>query len=227
MHLLYLKYNSRLFTLVVLGTFVFIILLYLLIFQTTYLFQMRVAITDITVVAWGFFHWNRKKMGDNKKVKRVEGIDNMTNLPDRSSFLKELQIRERIAQAQKYGDFFSLIYLNIDNFRSYNQKKGKDAEEALLQRMAHLLLQNVRGGDLVFRYGWDEFMVLIPGLGKEVSARIAIRLKALVENEFINEGITVSGAVISYEPGKNTLKKIEETMFMAKTAGKNRVYTAE
>lgn len=177
------------------------------------------------ILAWGFFQWGKEKFEVSRKVETLKEIDGPTGLPNRSSFNQELERRERIAR--RYGELFSLIYLNIDNFRRYNEDAGEILGDALLKKMAELISQNVRGGDISFRYGGDEFMALLPGVKGEISEKIASRLRAKVEDEFKKEGITTSLAVASYEQDKNIIKRLEEAMLMAKTAGKNRVYKAD
>ena len=177
------------------------------------------------VLAWGFFQWGKEKIETTRRIEKLKQIDGLTDLPGRSSFHRELERRERIAQ--RYMDLFSLIYLNIDNFKKYNETKGESAGDAILKKVASFLSRNVRSGDLVFRYGGDEFMVLVPSTGKEIGERIAQRLKSSIEDELKDEGITVSLAVAFYEPGKNIIKNLEEAMHRAKTGGKNRICLAD
>lgn len=177
------------------------------------------------ILAWGFFQWGKERLETRQKMEKLKQIDGLTNLPTRSSFHQKLRRYERIAQ--RYMDPFSVIYLNIDNFREYNQNRGENAGDVALKKVAALLCQNVRKEDLVFRYGGDEFMILIPVLRKENGEQIADKLKVAVENEFKNEGLTVSVAVIFYELKRNVLQELKETMHSAKAAGKNRVCLAE
>ena|GEM_PF-4464311 len=177
------------------------------------------------VLAWGFFQWGKEKIEASRRIEKMKDMDSLTGLLSRSSFHRKLEIRERMAQ--RYMDLFSLIYLNIDNFKKYNEDKGESAGDTVLKKIATLLSQNVRSGDLISRYGLDEFMVFIPAMGKEIGEKIAHRLRTLVEGEFKTEGVTVSAAVAFYEPGENIIKRLEEAMQRAKSTGKNRVCVAD
>jgi len=120
---------------------------------------------------------------------------------------------------------------NIDNFKRYNQDKGEDAGDAVLKRMANLLSKEMRGEDFIFRYGGDEFMILVPMMtrtgAKEKIKAMAERIRAVVEDKFKSEDITISVATVLYdEPGKNIFKGLDEAMQRAKTSGKNRVCIA-
>ncbi|MEA1964662.1 MAG: GGDEF domain-containing protein [Candidatus Aerophobetes bacterium] len=192
---------------------------------TKYTIENGSKIFAFGILAWGFFQWGKEKIETGRRVEKLKEIDGLTDLPNRSSFHRELKRYEKMGQ--KYMDRFSLTYLNIDNFKKYNEDKGESAGDALLQKMAHLLSQNVRSGDLLFRYGPDEFVILIPMVGKEIGERIPHRIRALVENEFKDENVTVSVAAAFYEPGKNIIKQLQETMQKAKATGKNRVCLAD
>jgi len=190
-----------------------------------YLVESGSRIFAFGVLAWGFFQWGKEKIEASRKEEKMKKIDGLTGLPDRPSFHHELERFERMAK--RYGDFFSLIYLNIDNFKSYNEEKGVTSGDAVLKKLASLLTKNLRTGDLVFRFGGDEFMILIPMVREELATRIAHRIRAMVENELKSDGITVSVAVATYQEGQDILKKLEEAMQKAKKEGKNRVCLAK
>jgi len=102
------------------------------------------------VLAWGIFQWGKEKIETTRRVEKMKELDGLTGLPGRSSFNRELERRERIAQ--RYNENFSLIYLNIDNFRRYNEIKGEAAGDNVLKKIATILSRNLRNGDLIFRY---------------------------------------------------------------------------
>ncbi|RLE06735.1 hypothetical protein DRJ00_09250, partial [Candidatus Aerophobetes bacterium] len=175
-------------------------------------------------LAWGFSQWGKERFEAEKRFERLKKLDSLTGLPDRSSFRQRFELFEKIAR--RYRDLFSLIYLNIDNFKRYNQDKGEDAGDAVLKRMANLLSKETRGEDFIIRYGGDEFMILVPMMtrvkAKERSKKMAERIRTLVESEFKSEGITISVATALYdEPGKNIFKGLDEAMQRAKASGKN------
>jgi len=122
------------------------------------------------VLAWGIFQWGKEKIETTRRVEKMKELDGLTGLPGRSSFNRELERR----------------YLNIDNFRRYNEIKGEAAGDNVLKKIATILSRNLRNGDLIFRYGGDEFMILIPSAEKDVIRKIAYRLREKIEDELMS-----------------------------------------
>lgn len=178
-------------------------------------------ILSFGILIWGFFQWAKEKVNVQMKVKKLRNLDNLTQLYNRQYFDKEFKRQEEIAS--RYHEHFSLFYLNIDNFKTYNEKRGTALGDKLLSKLAKLLSDNMRREDYLFRYGGDEFMILLPLQGKEQAIILAQRIRRLIKEKFRDEGITVSMVVAQYEKGRPIIKEMEEEMHKIKLTGKDKI----
>jgi len=137
-----------------------------------------------------------------EETQRLAVTDGLTGLYNRRRFYELLE--EEIVRAGRKG-VLSLIMLDIDDFKAYNDLYGHLAGDALLRELAQLFRRGIRQGDIVARYGGEEFAIILPGTGKEEATALAERIRAQVE-EHLFEGekgmpagrITVSLGVASY-----------------------------
>jgi len=178
-------------------------------------------ILSFGILIWGFFQWAKEKINVQMKVKKLSNLDSLTQLYNRQYFDKEFKRQEEIAS--RYPEPFSLFYLNIDNFKRYNEKNGTVLGDKLLCILAKLLTQNMRREDYLFRYGGDEFMILLPLQGKEQAIILAQRIRRLIKEKFRGEGITVSVVVAQYEKERPIIKEMEEEMRKIKISGKDKI----
>jgi diguanylate cyclase (GGDEF)-like protein len=112
--------------------------------------------------------------------------DSLTGMPNRRAFLAELE--READRCARFGQPFSVAYLDIDRFKQVNDRLGHAAGDALLQRVGYSLQTAVRKVDLVARLGGDEFAMLLPGadsIGSDVvMRRIAASLAPWIQREF-------------------------------------------
>jgi diguanylate cyclase (GGDEF)-like protein len=164
------------------------------------------------------------------KQRETEAIrDGLTRIYNRR-FLREKLILEE-ARAKRYNRIFSLIILDIDHFKVYNDNFGHPAGDHLLIDLAKILVRSVREVDFVARYGGEEFAIVLPECGKESAVLVAQRLRKQVE-DFSNPhrdryNLTVSVGVASFPEDGNekgeVLDKADQAMYRAKRDGRNRV----
>jgi diguanylate cyclase (GGDEF)-like protein len=129
--------------------------------------------------------------------------DNLTGLQNRRAYDESL--RQTLAESQRYHTPLSLVVADVDNFKAINDRHGHVQGDAALVHVARVMQREVRGTDLVFRIGGDEFAIIMPqsegGAAKKVMGRVGRRLRNS-RNGFGRIGVTygVSGASADDDP---------------------------
>jgi len=144
-------------------------------------------------------------------------------------------LHDLVARAQRYRHVYVAALCDIDHFKAYNDTFGHLAGDDVLQRVAATLVRTARKGDTVYRYGGEEFLVLLPEQ-TERSARIAMeRIRRAVEELAIpNPGnqpsgiVTISAGLASLRPGgegstEEWLRRADAALYDAKDSGRNRI----
>jgi len=154
--------------------------------------------------------------------------DGLTGIFNHRTFQE--RVRTEIERADNTGSDFGLIMFDIDGFKAINDSLGHQAGDRILQEVAQTTA-GLCGGDAVYRYGGDEFVVLMTGAGDELAA-MSERLRAAIETQFGDEsGITMSAGWISYPVDASNVEEViygaDSAMYRAKAAGKNRVARPE
>lgn len=148
--------------------------------------------------------------------------DHLTGLPNRR-FL-QIQLEKSIKAAKRYGEFLTLIMLDIDHFKSYNDQKGHLQGDRLLVDLAGILSRETRASDFVFRYGGEEFLIILTRTDSKLACEVAERLRQVVEAE---TEVTISLGVTAYREGFNDgeslIQNADTALYRAKGEGRNRV----
>ncbi|MGQ9823932.1 MAG: diguanylate cyclase [Desulfotomaculales bacterium] len=161
--------------------------------------------------------------------------DPLTGLDNRRQLMEAL--RNELRRAVRYCTPLSLLMLDVDHFKAYNDTHGHPAGDEVLRRLARLLEQNIRTYDRVARYGGEEFVVLLPHTDPKGAFAVAEKLRLLVERtsfpgeETQPEGrLTVSIGVASFPDHASQedalLAAADRALYAAKAAGRNRVAAA-
>jgi diguanylate cyclase (GGDEF)-like protein len=163
-------------------------------------------------------------------VQRLATTDWVTGLFVRRHFFKRLE--EEIGRSQRFHLRFSFLMIDIDDFKTYNDRYGHLVGDAILKQTALLIRQNVREGDLVARYGGEEFAALLLDTDAEGAMFVGQRIRKSVERERFRVydeeiAITVSVGVATYGPkmkeGSEIVERADSALYQAKRQGKNRV----
>jgi diguanylate cyclase (GGDEF)-like protein len=159
--------------------------------------------------------------------------DTLTGLFNRR-FLAETLERE-LSRAKRENQPVSLLMIDIDHFKLVNDSFGHKAGDEVLKSFGEHLLAHIRTEDIAFRYGGEEFLVVLPGASLHDSQLRADNIRKMVEEisfsiEDKHGQITVSVGVAEY-PGNGTtpdevLTKADEALYAAKKGGRNRVEVA-
>lgn len=169
-----------------------------------------------------------KRKQAEKKIKYMAYHDLLTGLPNRMQFLEKLE--DRIQQAEKNNDVFSVMFLDLDRFKIINDTLGHSVGDELLSSVGHRLLNSVGTEDMVARFGGDEFAVLLNDRDAKDAAKCAERiLQQLGQNFAMESGVEVyiSPSIgISLFPKDGTQPEMlimhaDTAMYHAKALGKN------
>lgn len=118
-----------------------------------------------------------------RELEHLASHDPLTGLPNRHRLQRELQ--HALTHAETSGDGLALLYMDLDGFKTANDRGGHEAGDRLLREVATRLKQALREGDLVARVGGDEFVVLLPGLRDAGAARnVAEALRARLRQSY-------------------------------------------
>lgn len=161
-------------------------------------------------------------------------LDGLTSIPNRRRFDEDLASEWK--RAHRAGSTISLIMLDVDHFKAYNDHYGHGAGDNCLRKVAGALAEAVvRPGDLAARYGGEEFVVLLPTTGHESATQIAERIRAQVEALRIPHDYSAAAAWVTISVGLASaipsdcdgaaalLEKADNMLYRAKNAGRNRV----
>ena len=105
--------------------------------------------------------------------------DDLTGCYNRRYLIQDLQ--SKISWAKRYDRTFSLVIADIDDFKNVNDEYGHLVGDSVLQQFGEMLRQNVRSADLVFRYGGDEFAIILPETNHEQAHKMIERMRAVIE----------------------------------------------
>jgi len=152
--------------------------------------------------------------------------DPLTALRNRRHFHSMLELHFQAAVREEQP--LSLILLDIDQFKPYNDTFGHQAGDDILRTVGAELRQNIRNRDLVARYGGEEFVILVPDGDAEAARSLAERLRAsIAERPWPDWPITVSLGIATLNPTTPTpallLEHADRALYQAKRAGRNRV----
>jgi diguanylate cyclase (GGDEF)-like protein/PAS domain S-box-containing protein len=162
------------------------------------------------------------------KTDSLSGLFNRRTLYD--TLKREFKLRSR-AQDQGCGQEFCLILFDIDHFKSINDTMGHLAGDKIIREIAVLLRSGIRSTDSLFRYGGDEFLLLLPGTCLDNGRFVANKLLQTVRHEtFVvadrKMKLTVSAGVSCSEECRTAnglLKKADQRLYKSKKSGRDRV----
>jgi diguanylate cyclase (GGDEF)-like protein len=130
----------------------------------------------------------------------------------------------------------SVILLDVDYFKNYNDTYGHPAGDKVLQKLADLMQRaTTRAGEVVARYGGEEFIIVLPGASASSAMRTASRLRELISEECIPHEtskaanhITVSQGVVTVQPDGelepiDLVKRVDKALYLAKDSGRNSI----
>jgi len=168
-----------------------------------------------------------------QKLEKMAFIDELTQLPNRRFFLSTLQ--RKLVEWQHFHSRSALFIADIDHFKRFNDSYGHDVGDRVLQTVARTLSGNVRGGDLVCRWGGEEFSgLLVAGKSSDLLTSLE-RLRMLVEKSFlmlegkkVQVSVTIGASFVrNGDDGDSWMKRADSLLYSGKQKGRNRVCVDE
>ncbi|MBI3269528.1 MAG: diguanylate cyclase [Planctomycetes bacterium] len=166
----------------------------------------------------------RKRKRMERQLKKLAIGDSLTGLYNRAHF--NTRIARDLEDSRRSQKPLTLVLMDLDGFKGYNDQRGHIAGDTVLRGVGRIILHTLRRYvDAAFRFGGDEYTVLLPDLPSEKGFHTAERIRAQVEFALAPE-ITVSVGVASPAPEdgvREFIKRADAAMYAAKSAGGNRV----
>ena len=174
--------------------------------------------------------YQRQLEETNANLELLSITDDLTGLGNRRVLDQHLE--HEVHRANRYKRPLSVMLMDIDRFKLYNDTFGHLAGDSLLKTIAGLVFQNTRASDLVIRYGGDEYAVILPDTEKSAARVLAERFrKAVEEVSTLKCPVTVSIGIFSVKAGcpdaSSLVAEADRALYRAKEAGRNQVCHAD
>ena len=165
----------------------------------------------------------------NEELERLSASDSLTGLSNRRILTQRLS--EELLRAQRQNHSFTVLMLDVDHFKKYNDAYGHPAGDEVLKKVASILRNCTRAGDCTARYGGEEFAVLLSGKSGDTALQLAERIRTRVAAEdFVGGKVTISGGIAEFPHHGHTAEAVissaDEALYEAKREGRNRVVFA-
>jgi len=194
---------------------------------------LLIAVTLIVLVlAIANYGRYRAKRRENILLDRLARTDVLTGVANRRSILESLDREHR--RMQRDGRPFSVVLLDIDHFKSVNDRLGHEAGDEVLVQVAKALRNSVRDIDEVARWGGEEFLALLPACSLVEGVEVAERIREHVQQLEIGTSespihVTISAGVSTIGEGESIddcLRRADRSLYEGKQQGRNRVVPA-
>lgn len=170
-----------------------------------------------------------------EKSKEDAAKDELTNLYNRRVFFEKLT--QELKRSKRYKRAFSIVIMDIDHFKNYNDLYGHIQGDNALRQTARIVEESLRGEDIAARFGGEEFILMLPEIGKKQAVFVAEKIRErIADSKYIGEDLlpgghfTASFGVSSYpEDGEDGLQLIDiadKALYLSKIQGRNRVFSS-
>ncbi len=175
----------------------------------------------------------RKLQKKMEEVADMATIDELTGLYNRRALFSRLQ--EEINRAERYRQHFSILLLDIDDFKKVNDTYGHPVGDGILHGFGEFLRHSLRDSDFPARFGGEEFICLLPSTDTLQAVKVGEKIRSFLnqntlcsQKSGLSLKITVSIGIATYKPGDNIddlIQRADNALYQAKHQGKNRIVT--
>lgn len=166
------------------------------------------------------------------KLQKLAITDGLTSLYNSRYFYNQLDLE--VDRSNRYNHSLSLLLLDIDHFKGYNDNHGHLEGDKVLVRIGEIIKSCLRKMDTAYRYGGEEFTIILPETNGEEALTVAERIRVGIENEKfspepgVEVGNTISVGVTQYHPGErisSLVERADKAMYLSKEKGRNKIST--
>ena len=187
----------------------------------------RTALSNFHILADGL----ARLIENNAHLEKMVSIDRLTRVHNRNYY--EMQVPLEIERANRNKMTLAFLIIDIDDFKKVNDVYGHAVGDHVLRLVAQTVRKSLRKIDLLFRYGGEEFIVLLPGTAAESAQRTAERIRGIVaraehpldDGRRVKVTISIGGCIYPQDAQNEShlLRMADKALYLAKEKGKNRV----
>ena len=164
---------------------------------------------------------------------RAAKVDSLTGAHNRAAMSETLE--REVDLAHRHKTAMSILLLDLDHFKQINDSYGHQAGDEVLRETVEICNQALRNSDMLFRYGGEEFVVMLPGVNAKGAALVAERLRNMIEKHvFVAQQQTIpvtmsigTASVTLKDKVEDLIARADKALYQAKHAGRNCVICAE
>lgn len=167
-----------------------------------------------------------------EKIKETANIDNLTGLYDRGFF--KTQLEENLIDNITKEKPLTISLIDIDDFKFYNDTNGHVKGDELIKKVSNILKSEVRGIDVVGRYGGEEFIIIFPEVGNDIAFNILENIRKKIKSMDFpglesqpQKKLTISAGLLTCMdnrlPYKKIIEEVDKALYKSKVEGKNRI----
>ena len=164
-----------------------------------------------------------------ERIQALATCDELTGLTNRRAMLEQMAIAAR--EIERHGQPLALVLFDLDHFKQINDTRGHAAGDRVLQRFGEVALAEIRAGDVLARWGGEEFLLLLPRTGLEEAWRCAERIRTRLVALKLEGGLP--GQALTFSAGVSSCRRMDQldaaieaadrAMYLAKATGRNRI----
>lgn len=166
-----------------------------------------------------------RKVKDEQELLELSITDGLTGLYNQRHFYRQLD--KEMERARGEQATFSLLLFDLDDFKAFNDRYGHLEGDKVLKNVSEAVLKSIRKIDSAYRYGGDEFTIILPGARDEHAAQVAARLRRTFQNQPFLKEIRLSIGIVEFHPSYDLaafVRHADEAMYAAKSRKGNQVH---